>query len=263
MGRASGGDVSNAVCKKPPLDSVSRKRLNHRTTLKFLRAATPPRRKTVTLSRFEQSRREDAYQAQFAAQTEVFKRWFEEKHPEIKYGQAVLNVFLDDMGDAFLTATEDDFQYCLDTTTVGFSRRRVPTETEIKQDLIQEILDLLRSPDGTGREGKYSNFDLKQVEINMMRGNDWTVEKLTARRNEIISKQEMSKHPIEEVVKVLQNARQYTGYPQLPKTIVRPGTVRAVTLDAPYLKALDVWELKRLNRLYGIDQVNDRLAGRS
>jgi hypothetical protein len=213
-------------------------------------------------SRFAMSRREDAYKAQLAAQTDAFKRWFEEKHPEIKYGEAVLKAFREDMGDSFLTATEDDFQYCLDTTTVGFSRRRVPTEAEVKQDLIQEILDLLRSPDGTGREGKYSNFDLKQLEVKM-RGNDWTVEKLTARRNEIISKQEMSKQPIEEVVKVLQNARQYTGYPQLPKTIVRPGTVRAVTLDAPYLKALDVWELKRLNRLYGIDQVNDRLAGRS
>jgi hypothetical protein len=38
--------------------------------------------------------------------------------------------------------------------------------------------------------------------------------------------------------------------------------VRAIPLDAEYLRGLDSWDLKRLVRLYGIEQVNNRLAGK-
>src|SRR5215813_733939 len=81
-------------------------------------------------SRFEESRRADAHNTQIAAQTEALKRWLRDKHPEIPTGEATIKAFQEDMGDAFLTATDEDFEYSLSTTRTTFSRRRVPTEAE-------------------------------------------------------------------------------------------------------------------------------------
>jgi len=52
----------------------------------------------------------------------------------------------------------------------------------------------------------------------------------------------------------------FPGWPRLPKQIVRPGTVRAIPLDAAYIKNLDAFSLKRLMAVYG-PWVNARLNG--
>jgi hypothetical protein len=79
---------------------------------------------------FERRKEADARQAQIAAQTDALKRWLEKSHLEIPFNTAVLEAFQEDMGDAFLTATDEDFEYSLSTTRTTFSRRRVPTEAE-------------------------------------------------------------------------------------------------------------------------------------
>jgi len=81
-------------------------------------------------SRFERDKQRDAYEAQVAAQTDALKLWLAKNHPELPSGTATVKAFMEDMGDAFLTATDEDFEYSLSTTSTIFSRRRVPTEAE-------------------------------------------------------------------------------------------------------------------------------------
>jgi hypothetical protein len=52
----------------------------------------------------------------------------------------------------------------------------------------------------------------------------------------------------------------YTGYPDLPQEMVPAGKVRAVTVDAAYIRGLSPFELRRLCRVYSVQQVNNRLA---
>src|SRR5271166_3622696 len=61
-------------------------------------------------------------------------------------------------------------------------------ELEMKFDLVAEILNLLRSPDGTGRGGRYSDLDLKSLRLKLWQ-RDWTIEKLQARKDEIVEAQ--------------------------------------------------------------------------
>lgn len=210
-------------------------------------------------SNFEINREAETRAAQVAVKIEQLKRWLEAAHPEIHTGMAMQNAFLEDMGDAFLTATDDDFEYSLRTMETGFAKQHVPTEEETKVALIEKICSLIASSDGTGRDGKFSTFALK-AEFTKM--NFWSVPQLTERLAEVVRKQELSRKTPVELKQIVESGRRYVGYPQLGKTIVRTGTVRAVPLDAAYLRGLDAWELKKFCRLYGSEQVNDRLAGK-
>ena len=210
-------------------------------------------------SRFEQDRQAEAREARIIAQTDALRSWLEEKHPDIWFGEAVRLAFMEDMGNSFLTATEEDFEYSLRTTRTNFSRQHVPTPEEVKTELIDKICSMIASSDGTGRDGKFSAFSLSTERTKMAH---WSIEQLTQRLEEVVRKQTLSAKPITELHQIVKSGRKYQGYPTLGKTFVRPGTVRAVPLDAEYLKRLDPWELKRFVRLYGLEQVNDRLAGR-
>src|SRR5580704_8268732 len=207
-------------------------------------------------SNFERNRESDARNVQIAVKTEELKRWLELNHPDIHTGIGTQKAFLEDMGDAFLTASSEDFEYSLRTMTTNISRHRVQTEAEVKAELVDRICELLRNPDGGTRGGKYSDQDLSTFRT---KAEFMSLEDLTARLNEIVRAQTMSPS---EAHQVLVSARKYQGYPQLGKSIVRPGTVRAVPLDAAYLRGLDAWELKKFCRLYGTEQINARLAGK-
>ncbi len=193
-------------------------------------------------------------QEQLRQQSEAaFKSWLT-KHPEVDY-EAARKMFRDyaDFSDGL---TEADFDFAYSNLESRINKQRVPTVEETKAELIAQILDLLKQG-GTG----YDAFNLKTVATKML---FWTVEQLTARRDVILVKQRQAKETLTQNYSELRTGRQYdgSGYPQLPKQIVRPGTVRAVPLDAEYIKRLDVFDLKRLNRLYGTEQVNARLQSK-
>jgi len=82
------------------------------------------------ISSFEKRKEADAREAQIAAQTDALKRWLEAKHPDIPICVATTRAFQEDMGEAFLTATDEDFEYSLSTTSMNFSRLRVPSQAE-------------------------------------------------------------------------------------------------------------------------------------
>jgi len=55
----------------------------------------------------------------------------------------------------------------------------------------------------------------------------------------------------------------YVGWPRMLKTVVPRGEIFSRDFNAAYIKSLDAFELKRLIAVYGLEQVNDRIAGRS
>jgi hypothetical protein len=128
-----------------------------------------------------------------------------------------------------------------------------------KEQLIEEILGLIASKN-SGRDGKFDDFSLKNEEKRMA---SWSLDQLRARLNEIKTKQRMSSTMSVPALKAYvkeqhRNQRKYPGYPDLPQTIWQDG--RSVRLDASGIKALSSYEIKRLTRIYGDQQVNDRLA---
>jgi hypothetical protein len=189
--------------------------------------------------------------------TAVFGRWLL-KHPEANYDAAkkMLQEYMDFTGPL----SEDDFEFAYGNlrNSNRIMPKQVPTPAEAKAALIDGICDLLRSPDGTGREGKYSNFNLTALRKQM---EHWEISALTARRDEIVRAQRMVKQPLPELKQIVREAHTDPGFPRLPKTIVPAGQVVAVPLDAAYIKKLEPWEIRRLSRIYGQAAVNARLAG--
>ena len=133
-----------------------------------------------------------------------------------------------------------------------------------RHELIDEICDLLVSKDGTGCGGKYSTFNIAAVRKQMLEGRDWTIQKLTARKDEIVREQMLSAKPIAELkAMVKEHYNQpiaFPGYPALPdRTYVRGQGW--VTVNAEYLEQLireDVFSFRRLVKLYGSSQVDNR-----
>jgi len=208
-------------------------------------------------SKFDEVRETEERHARIASQADALQRWLQEKHPDIQYSEAVKIAFVEYMGDSFLTATPDDFEYALETMPTTISRQRVPTEAETKTELIQKIISALQS---TNNQFWHDSFNVQSEKTKM---SFWSVEELIARLDEVKRAQNLNAKPTSELKQILVAARQYRGFPTLGKTIVRPGTVRAVPLDAAYLQGLDSWELRKFCRLYGTEQINDRLAGKN
>jgi hypothetical protein len=210
-------------------------------------------------SRFQEDRADEARAARLAAQTEAFKQWLGAKHSEIRFCEALFREVKEYMRDSFLVAGPEDFQYTVDNIDTRGVKQHVPTEEETRTDLTDRICGLLRNPNGGTAGGKYSDFDIKSFRT---KGTFMSVADLQQRLEEIVRKQTISAMTPAERREIVQSARKYVGYPQLGKTIVRHGTVRAVPLDAAYLHGLDAWELKKFCRLYGAEQVNARLVGK-
>jgi hypothetical protein len=127
--------------------------------------------------------------------------------------------------------------------------------------LINEIVALLRSPTGDGRGGKFSDTSLN-AEIGKMKF--WTREQLAARLQEVKAKQALQKQTSTQIRADLAEARKDTrpfpGWPTLPASIVPRGQIQAVQCDAAYLRSLHPEDLRRMTRLYSVDQINFRLS---
>jgi hypothetical protein len=205
---------------------------------------------------FEQDKQQEARDAQIASQTDAFQRWLSKAHPSIKFCTALLNEIKAYMLDAFLTAGPEDFEYVIQNIDTQGLRQHVPTDDETKQILIAKILERLQSTNNRHWE------DAHNVQTERTKMSFWSLEQLTVRLDGIIRAQTLSAKPPVELKQIVESGRRYVGYPQLGKTVVPPGQVTAVPQDAAYLKSLDAWEIKKKIRLFGIEQINSRLAGK-
>lgn len=191
--------------------------------------------------------------AQAAAQRDenlaVYQRWLA-THPEIKDCTATLKS-VEEFCDFGMPLAMADLDFAL-SNGIQVAKQSVPTESAVKADLIDRICELIASKDGTGRDGKYSTYQLEQERKKYQ---FWTVEQLTARLDEVVRKQTLSVKPVGELQEVVRS--HYAPQNQ------RPALPAEFTAQRLKDRSFPVSELKKLIRMYGADGVNDRLFGRS
>jgi hypothetical protein len=210
--------------------------------------------------------KEDKQAAETALQYEknkaTYKVWLQ-SHPEVTdctANELMLQEYLDWTDD--FTAADLDFALGNLAGRLQLAIQRIPTPAEVKNSLISKIGKL------TGASAAGTTFKLavdggKRVVVwTTAQLSQFSASQLTELLEELVRKQTLNAMSASELQKIVVEGRTYVGYPQLGKTVVRAGTIRAVVLDAAYLKSLDVWELKKYTRLYGVEQINARLAGR-
>jgi len=206
------------------------------------------------MTQYEQDKLAVESAAQDTQNLAIYKGWLVQ-HPHVADCIANEKVFREymDFSDE-LTEADFDFAYGNLGDRV-LAIQRVPTAEETKAALIDKIIERLQTTNNKHWQIPHN------VQIERAKMQFWSLEQLTARLNEVVRAQTLNALSPEERQKIVVEARRYTGYPQLSKTVVRPGTVRAINLDAAYLRTLDPWDLKRLCRLYGTEQINARLRG--
>ena len=211
------------------------------------------------MTQFTDDRLAEQRDAQTKQSTEVFYRWLG-KHLEIPNTEATLKAFkrYTDFSDPLV---ESDFEFAwgnmkgsakFDVTT-----RRVPPPSEVHAQLVEDICDLLRNPDPSGKGGRYSQFNIESVRAKMQ---SWTVAQLQARKDEIIRMQALNERPVSELKQMVRDAQQpQFEFPRLPRTFMEG--MKLVPIDALFLRRLPTWELKKYVRIYGERAVNVRLVG--
>jgi hypothetical protein len=212
-------------------------------------------------SRFKQDQYEEARAARVADQTEAFKRFLSQKHPEIRVCVALFKEIEEYMQDSFLTAGDEDFEYAIQNINVSGLKQHVPTSAEVREDLVEQICEKFRSPKGDGAGGRYSDDNLKSLRLQMKY---WSIDQLKAKLESVTSKQEQAKLTVPELKKIVQDAqpkRRADGYPTLPKFLVPEGQVQAIRCDSAYLLNLarvDYYSYKKLVSRFGSEQITER-----
>lgn len=122
----------------------------------------------------------------------------------------------------------------------------------IHDQVIAEYLDLLE---------QHSRQTPATLRLEKAKMQNMTLLEARERLSALKLRQKMSAQPITELKQIVRDAHEQSyGYPTLPKSIWQNGGFVAITPE--YLRSVDVYELKRLNRIYGIAAVNARLNGR-
>jgi hypothetical protein len=144
------------------------------------------------------------------------------------------------------------------TREVGFN----PAYTS-REELITELANQLR---GQVTKRTLSDFDFKNE---VMRFGTLSIRELRSKLRELQFK---ASHPTAQSardylkgVRAQEPVNKYPGWPRLLSTYVPKGQVIAVsTRDyLLHLSKTDIYEFKRMCRLYSVEQINDFLAGRN
>jgi hypothetical protein len=205
------------------------------------------------MTTFTEDKKAAADAAMIQQSTDIYRRWLAKKHPEIRDCEAVLLAFKRYM-DFTDPLNEDDFEFALgnNPSISQYGKHHVPT----KDELIEDICELLRAPDPSGRGGRYSSFNIDSVRIKMQ---SWSVPQLQARKDEIIRAQALNKKPLSELKQMVHETQPQFGFPKLPRTFM--DGMKSVPIDAMFLRRLPGWELKKYVRIYGERAINARLQG--
>jgi hypothetical protein len=155
--------------------------------------------------------------------------------------------------DVFRSALEADPNLLGSVNGNGVATKDISKQ---RTELIDDICDLLRAPDPSGRGGKYSAFNIDSVRTRMA---SWSLDALKERKAEITREQDLVKKPISELKAIVADSRPVYGFPKLPKSLMQ-GMV-LVQIDRAYLKSLPPYELRRFCRIYSDQAVNARLTG--
>lgn len=123
-----------------------------------------------------------------------------------------------------------------------------------KEQVIDEYLELLAAH---SRQDRYS-LDAERKRLNHL-----PLEVCRQKLDEMKRRQKMGTQSTSELKQMLRDANPYQsnfpGYPNLPTTMWDSAAGKHVTVDAAYLNGLarnDVWQLKKLCRIYGSAQID-------
>jgi hypothetical protein len=200
----------------------------------------------VRLTQFDSDRQAAAQAAQAETNRAALSKWLERHHPEIPDCTAVRNVFEEYM-DFSYPLSDSDFEFALGNLETCISKQRARTPQEKKSEVIEEILSLLSA------HSRRDKFMLKSEKSRMKH---MSLDALQARLAELKYKIGAVSTPVSTlkafVADTRADTRKYSGFPNLEKNI-----------DASHIKNLSTSELKKLIRVYSVQQVNDRLSGRN
>jgi len=145
----------------------------------------------------------------------------------------------------------DLFLSALDENPDAMSMLATRSQKVTHRQLMEQIIDLLRAK-GKGHD----EFSLRneQRKLTMM-----SVSDLRARLATLQANAKMAAAPLSEHYKALEDSRINYGSPQMPKEVYQDG--KLISLDAATIRNMHPFEIKRLIRIYGSDQVNARLRG--
>jgi len=188
-------------------------------------------------------------------------------HPEISWGEATRKMFEEyiNFGDMPLSLEEFEAAYA-NLRAAGklkYVTRRVPTEAEVKEELIDRICELIASKNN-GRDGKFGEFELKAERGKL---GHQSVQQLTQRLQEITRRQHMAsgstaKDFLADVRKAEAAANPYLPYELLPQRGIHRG--EEVEFDAPFFRLLaktDIYTFKRFHNRFGGAQLTARMNG--
>ena len=171
----------------------------------------------------------------------------------LKEHEANYQLLLSWSGDGALSL--EKIEYLIRHKPQGFN-----VDATTREEIIAELAQELR--DGCNIR-TLSDYDWKQKVLRM---GTWSLRQLREERRSMRLRRELTS--TQAARNYLTEARavedtKYPGWPRMLKTVVPRGEIFSRDFNAAYIKSLDAFELKRLIAVYGSEQVNDRLAGRS
>jgi DNA-binding helix-hairpin-helix protein with protein kinase domain len=177
----------------------------------------------------------------------TYRAWLT-RHPEVRDCIANTKMFEEYM-DFTDELTSADFDFALGNLGSRLVIQKVSTPEQAKKDLVDEICDLLRSPNSDGRGGRYSEVALANERKRLQ---TFSKDQLTARRDEIVEKQRLQKLSAGQIRQELQASRPTPQVKVLPAEITKER-----------IRAMTSYEIRKLIRDFTATVVNDRLFGRN
>ena len=133
---------------------------------------------------------------------------------------------------------------------------RLASKTPLKDQegqVIDEIISLL--------VGTRDAWALEQERKRLRRDTRYDLNWLIGRRDELIRIRTAEKKPAARLAKDIKPAP--LGYPKIPASYVRPGTIRAVPVDREFLVSMgknDLESFRRWCKIYSVEAINSLLA---
>jgi hypothetical protein len=191
----------------------------------------------------------------------AFERWLK-RNPEVVDCIANRKAFeaYADFSDGL---TEADFDFCYSNirsllalqSTEQAKEWKAETLADMRAELTEKIIQLLRT--GGARMTEH-NLQTERTKCAYR-----SVAQLQARLDEIVGRQVAGKKSVPQLrTEVREATKTNVGYPDLPHEWVPPGRVRAVKVDAAFIRSLSGPTLRQWAARYGFEQINDALRER-
>ncbi len=142
------------------------------------------------------------------------------------------------------------FEQAIAANPTDFNSLAKDSEGNVREQLIDQIIGLLAT------KGKaHDDFTLRSERTRLK---TFSIPGLRQRLSDLQRAAHMAGQSVQQLKQLVADARPAPGFPALPRQLFENG--QTVTVNAAYLRALDLYSLRRMCRIYSLDAVNQRLA---